>query len=198
MKIAIYARESSDDITQSPPIENQIERGKQWAKENGYEVVQVYSDNGFSGANWKRPEWNKSLLDAKRNLWQILWVFNQDRIARDTEQFLYYYRILKEAKRTIYEEVSSDFIDMESLGGRVKHQTLAQAGEIFRLVTSEKVKAAYRRKKKSDPWGRPVLNVDMYFAQRLREDGYSWREIGQKLSVSHNTIRRRFKKLMEK
>ena len=35
---------------------------------------------------------------------------------------------------------SNDFIDMTTLGGRVKHTQLAAAAEIFRMVTSEKVK----------------------------------------------------------
>ena len=42
MKIGIYARESSADLSKAPPIQAQIERGKQWASQNNHEVVIVY------------------------------------------------------------------------------------------------------------------------------------------------------------
>ena len=59
MKVALYARESSDDTRKAPPIEDQIETGKMWAKENNYDVVIVYADDGYSGGDWKRPNWNR-------------------------------------------------------------------------------------------------------------------------------------------
>jgi site-specific DNA recombinase len=191
MKVALYARESSDDTTNAPPITSQLERGRQWAIENGHEIVIEYPDNGYSGGDWKRPAWNKSVNDAKRHFFQILWVWNQDRLARDTEQFLWYYRNLRDAKTRIYEDTSSDFIDMESLGGRVKHQSLAQASEIFRLVTGDKVKKAYERnKKQGKEWGRKRLIWDVEKAEILRSQGKGWREIGKEVNVSYQTVRR--------
>lgn len=194
MRVAIYARESSDDNTKAPPIEEQIKRGKAWADENEHELVMVYQDNGYSGGDWKRPEWNQSVKDAKRHSWQLLWVWNQDRLARDTEQFLWYYRNLSQANAKIWEDTSNAFIDMSDLGGRVKHQTLAQAAEIFRLVTSDKVKQAYNRKKKlGEHWGRNKKSFDKTLARRLRVEGKGWREIGKACGVSYQTIRRYIK-----
>lgn len=190
MKVALYARESSDDTTIAPPVTEQINRGKQWAAENGHIIVETYVDNGFSGGDWNRPDWNRCIKDARRHIYTVLWVWNQDRIARDTEQFLFFYRNINSAKCRIFEDTSNDFIDMETLGGRVKHQTMAQAAEIFRLVTSDKVKQAYRRKKNKAPWGRPKKAFDIEVAKQLRSQGLGWRSIGQQLGVCHNTIRR--------
>lgn len=192
MKIAIYARESSDDTTKSPPITEQILRGESWAQQHGHTVEIVYKDDGWSGGDWNRPSWKQSVNDAKRHLFQILWVWNQDRIARDTEQFLWYYRILKESRTRIFEDTSNEYIDMESLGGRVKHQGLAQAAEIFRLVTSEKVRKAYERKKaKGESWGRPEKIVDLQAMQTLRAQGLGWRAIAKQTGVSYQTVKRR-------
>jgi len=192
MKVSLYARESSADTTKAPPIQDQIERGKTWARENGHDVVTIYADNGYSGGNWKRPDWNQSVKDAKRHMYEILWVWDQDRLARDTEQFLWFYRNINTAKVKIYEHTSKSFIDMDSLGNRVKHQSLAQAAEIFRLVTSEKVKRAYEeKKKKNGAWGRRKKQINIEVVRDLRDKGYGYREIAKQIgNVSYQTIRR--------
>lgn len=191
MRVAIYARESSDDTNKAPPIQSQIHRGKQWAAEHGHECVEVYADNGYSGGDWKRPAWLQAVNDAKRHHYTILWVWNQDRLARDTEQFLWFYRNLQQASTRIWEETGKDYIDMETLGNRVKHQTMAQAAEIFRLVTSEKVKAAYVRKGGKD-WGRPCKEVDVERLLELQKCGLGYRGIAKIVGgVSYQTVRRR-------
>jgi len=191
MKVAIYARESSADVTKAPPIEEQLKRGRQWAEQNGHVIVIEYVDNGYSGGDWNRPGWNQSIKDAKRHLWQMMWVWNQDRLARDTEQFLFFYRNITGAGAKLWEDTANNYIDMSDLGGRVKHQTMAQAAEIFRLVTSEKVRKAYQRKKqKGESWGRKKKPFDETLACELRNKGFGWRTIGKQLGVSHNTVRR--------
>jgi len=179
------------DTSRAPPITEQIAAGNQWAAEHGHRVVIVHRDNGYSGGDWKRPDWNQSINDAKRHLWTVQWVWNQDRLARDTEQFLGYYRQLDNAKVKIFEHSANDFIDMSSLGGRVKHTQLAAAAEIFRMVTSEKVKKAYERNKKlGKPWGRKKTVWDVAKAQELRAAGKGWREIAKQVGVSYQTVRR--------
>jgi hypothetical protein len=61
VNFSIYARESSDDSRKAPPIQEQIAAGKAWGEERGYNLVQVYADDGYSGGDWTRPEWNQAL-----------------------------------------------------------------------------------------------------------------------------------------
>ena len=191
LRVCIYARESSDDTNKAPPVDNQIKRGMDWIKDNGYDFVCSYVDNGFSGGDWKREGFNSCVTDAKRHFYKVLWVWSQDRIARDTEQFLWFYRNLNDCKVKIFEDTSNDFINMDSLGDRVKHQSLAQASEIFRLITSDKVKRAYQRKKAlGERWGRKKKPFDLNRAIIYRANGMGWRKIGKYLGVSHTTIRR--------
>ena len=42
MKVAIYARESSDDIKKAPSIQDQIKIGKQWSEENNHQLVLLF------------------------------------------------------------------------------------------------------------------------------------------------------------
>ena len=191
MKVCIYARESDSDTTKAPPINNQIDRGKQWVKDNGHELMIVHSDNGFSGGDWNRPAWNQCVKDAKRHMFQIIWIWNQDRLARDTEQFLWFYRNIKAANVNIWEATANDWIDMETLGGRVKHQALAQSAEIFRLVTSDKVKKAYQNKKaKGERWGRKPLKLDKDKIIALRKEGKGYRTIAKEFGCSYQVIRK--------
>ena len=195
MKVAIYARESDKDTKKAPPIGEQIEKGKHWIKENNHELVDILTDNGFSGGDWKRPAWNKAIRMAKSHKFQMLWSWDQDRLARDTEQFLYFYRKLNEAKVLV---VTTDGeVDMSTLGGRVKHTSLAMAHEIFRVQTSEKVKKTYEHKKKKAEnlgqkvkWGRPKNYVDIKRAIELYDSGMGYRKIANVLGGSYQTIRR--------
>lgn len=203
MKVALYARESSDDTERAPPITAQLEAGKAWVAAQGHELVNVYADDGYSGGDWRRPDWNQCVKDAKRHQWVALWVWNQDRLARDTEQFLWFYRNLRGVGARIWEDTASDWIDMETLGGRVKHQTMAQAAEIFRLVTSDKVRRKYHLKKeRGEKWGRPEKRVDLVLVERLRAKGFGWRRVAERLNegvddrkkrVSYQTVRRAWK-----
>lgn len=38
-----------------------------WGIEQGFSLVRVYADDGYSGGDWTRPEWNQSAKDAKRH-----------------------------------------------------------------------------------------------------------------------------------
>lgn len=198
MKLALYVRESSKDTNLAPPIANQIERGTDWAFKHEHEIINIYQDNGFSGGDWSRPAWNQCKKDAKRHMFVLLWVWNQDRIARDTEQFLSFYRILNVVGVKVYSETEG-MIDMTTLGGRVKHTAMAQASEIFRLITSDKVKQAYKSKKNkygdSLKWGRPKIKVDEELILQWHDYGFGYRKIAEhhsrlKTKISYATVKR--------
>lgn len=195
MKVAIYARESSDDTNKAPPIEKQIEIGKQWAIENNHQVILIFKDDGYSGGDWNRPDWNKAIQEAKGKHYNILWTWNQDRIARDTEQFLHFYRNLKDNSIKVVAMVEE--INMDDVGGMAKHTSLAMASEIFRRVTSEKVRRTYDSKKKEAikngkklVWGRKPRIYDLIKINQLRALGKGYKAIGKEIGCSYQTIRR--------
>jgi len=198
-KVSIYARESSDDLNKSPPIEKQIERGMQWINENGYELKFIFKDDGYSGGDWKRPDWLRAIQEAKGKHYNILWTWNQDRIARDTEQFLHFYRNLKDNSIKVISDTEGE-VNMDDVGGTAKHISLAMAAEIYRKVTSEKVKRTYDRKKqdadkKGIPviWGRKRKEINMDDVVRLRNQGLGYKTIGKMLNINFQKIRRELK-----
>lgn len=196
MKGVIYARESSDDTNKAPSIEKQIEIGKKYLEENKIELIKIYQDDGYSGGDWTRPDWNKLVREGKGHLFSFVWVFAQDRIARDTEQFLWFYRNLKESYIKVYSHTERE-IDLETVGGLAQNISLAMASHLFRKITSEKVKKAHEQKKKKAEkeglplvWGRKKNKLDLEKVKQLRNDGMGYRTIAKEMGVSYQTIRR--------
>lgn len=196
VKYSIYARESSDDTNKAPPIEKQIEIGKQFGKDNNYDLAYVFKDDGYSGGDWNRPDWLKAIQEAKGKHYNILWVWSQDRIARDTEQFLHFYRNLKDNSIKVFSETDGE-INMDNVGGMAKHTSLAMASEIFRRVTSEKVKRTYERKKQDAEkkkikivWGRKKIKIDINRLIELRDKGLGYKAIGKELNLNYQKVRR--------
>ena len=201
VRYAIYGRESSDDTNKAPPIEEQIKRCKQYAEEQEFTFIQSYEDNGFSGGNWKRPAWKQLVRDAKFHKFNMVIVWNQDRIARDTEQFLWFQRSLKEASVKLY-SICDGIINLDSVGDTAKHISIAMASEIFRKVTSEKVRRAYSSKVKEAEkkgtrikWGRSPGKYNINLMRQLKAEGLGFREIAKRTGgCSYQTVRRLLQK----
>jgi DNA invertase Pin-like site-specific DNA recombinase len=163
----IYARESSADLNKAPDINSQINYIRQFIKDKTQDITHrfysqefieklVYEDNGFSGGDWTRPAWNKLVKDSRTKLFKYVFVWSQDRIARDVEQFRWFCRNMAEYNILVY-TINDGEIELETLGGRLKHTTMATMDEYYRAITSDKVKRAYAIKKsKSESKGEKI------------------------------------------
>lgn len=89
MKVAIYSRKSKY-TGKGDSIGNQIQMCKDYI-ENLYKNKQieysVYEDEGFSGKNTNRPEFQKLLNDIKKEKFNILICYRLDRISRNVADF---------------------------------------------------------------------------------------------------------------
>lgn len=83
---AIYSRKSK--ITgKGESIINQIELCRQGGLHLGIEEFIIYEDEGFSGKNIKRPQFQKMLLDAKEKRFDVIICYRLDRISRNITDF---------------------------------------------------------------------------------------------------------------
>lgn len=83
---AIYARLSLVDNgkNKGDSIKTQIDLLIQYIKDNPeLQLVRIYCDNGYSGTNFKRPEWNALLADIKMRKINCILVKDLSRIGRD-------------------------------------------------------------------------------------------------------------------
>ena len=71
-KAAIYCRLSEEDKNKlcatddSGSIQNQKAMLVQYAEEQGWEVYQIYSDDDYTGADRRRPQFKRLLKDAEQ------------------------------------------------------------------------------------------------------------------------------------
>ena len=79
-RVAIYARVSTDSQT----VENQIQELRQVAERRGWDVVEVYTDAGISGAKGRaqRPGLDRMLKDANRRRFNVVMSWAIDRLGR--------------------------------------------------------------------------------------------------------------------
>lgn len=90
-RVDIYTRLSDEDRFKknkdddSESIANQKSMLLKYALNQGWEVINVYSDDDFSGADSTRPEFNKMLNDCENGLVDIVLCKTQSRFSRDME-----------------------------------------------------------------------------------------------------------------
>ena len=84
----IYARLSREDEDkidskkESRSIENQIKTLKTFAQEQGFFIQGIYSDDGYSGADFNRPAFKKLLKDLEVNKFDIILIKDLSRLGR--------------------------------------------------------------------------------------------------------------------
>lgn len=89
-KAAIYLRLSKEDIEENNSIDIQREITTKYAKEHGYNIVQEYIDNGYSGILDSRPALNRLITDITRNKIDMVIVKDMSRFTRDKNLTSYY------------------------------------------------------------------------------------------------------------
>ena len=84
-KAAIYARLSREDEKdrQSESIENQIKYLRPIVKQNGWVLVDIYKDDGFTGTNFERPGFKQMLDDIEKGLVNLVITKDLSRLGRD-------------------------------------------------------------------------------------------------------------------
>lgn len=91
MKVAIYCRLSEEDRNKqfetddSNSIQNQKAMLLQYTMEQGWELYNIYSDDDYTGADRRRPEFNRLLRDAEQRKFDIILCKTQSRFTRELE-----------------------------------------------------------------------------------------------------------------
>ncbi len=85
LRTALYCRLSKDDMLQgdSESIKTQKAMLTQYAKEHGFMVVEVYVDDGWSGLNFQRPDFNRMIDDIEAGKIDVVITKDLSRLGRD-------------------------------------------------------------------------------------------------------------------
>ena len=92
---ALYARLSKDDdlVGDSNSIVHQKEILAKYAKEHGFANCEFYVDDGFSGTNFNRPDFQRMMADAEEGKLSTIIVKDMSRFGRDYIMVGYYTEI---------------------------------------------------------------------------------------------------------
>lgn len=191
MRIAIYARVSTDDKNQDP--EMQLAPLREAAESMG-ELVGEYVDHAPARDFLRRRRWRDCLGEAHRGKFDLLMVWKLDRAFRSVLDAAVTLERLR-SYHVSFRSLTEPYLDTSSPVGEVLFYVTAAYAQLERAMIAERVKAGMEwAQKQGKEIGRPGVSekVDLQLACRLRSEGKSWREIAEEHpSVKSGKARRR-------
>jgi DNA invertase Pin-like site-specific DNA recombinase len=162
-----------------------------------WKIVETFEDK-MTGSKDKRPGLDRLMADARKGKFDVVVCWRFDRFARSTRHLL---QALEEFKELGVDFVSQqEGIDTSTALGKALFTIVGAIAELELSIRKERcnagIKAAMKHGTKSGkPFGRPELEVDTDLIGQLRDQGLSWREVGQKLGISKDSAIRHFETL---
>ena len=157
LRAALYLRVSTDQQT----TDNQERELREAAEGKGLEVVEVYRDNGVSGAKGrdKRPGLDKALKEAVRGKYSVLMVWSVDRLGRSLTDLVASLQELHGAGVDLY--LHRQAVDTRTPAGKALFQMLGVFAEFERAMIQERVKAGMdRARAEGKVMGRPKIGEE--------------------------------------
>ncbi len=181
MRVGIYARVSTTDKGQDPEL--QLGPLREHALARGWTIHKEYVDDGISGAKERRPALDQLMADAKRRLFDAVFVWRFDRFARSTRHLI---NALHEFRHLGIAFVSyQENLDTTSPLGEAMFTIIGAMAQLERDITRERVKAGVARARaRGKQLGRPRKVFHRDQVEQLRSEGLSFRRIAKQLGVS--------------
>lgn len=185
-RVAIYLRVS----TAEQRAEGQQHELREYAKNRGWNVVNIYSDK-VSGVKSSRPALDEMLIDAKKRKFDRLLVWRIDRLGRSVSHLLV---VLETLRALDIEFISlSEAIDTSTPTGKMVFTVLGAVAELERSITVERVRMGLENaRRKGVKLGRPAvkkLNTEeIAEIRRERREGATLRQIAKKHGASVWTV----------
>ena len=193
-----YVRVSTDrQALDGVSLRSQKQKIESWAELHDYNLVNVFQDEGMSGASLKGRDGLQNALESISN-GSVLIVYSLSRLARSTKDTL---DIAEQLESKGADLVSiSEKIDTTSASGKMVFRMLAVLSEFERDQVSERTRMALAHKRTHGwktgglvPYGYKSssgsLSIDpkehevIELIHLLRSRGMSLRQIGQELAI---------------
>lgn len=151
---AIYARKSVLTET-GESIENQVRRGIAYCEVKGWDYIIYDKDEGFSGSNTDRPDFERMMRDAENKKFQYIISYKLDRISRSVLDFSDFIEKLNELDIG-YISLTENF-DTTTPVGRAMMMIIAVFAQLEREQIAERVRDNMIDRAKLGKWnGGPV------------------------------------------
>lgn len=145
-KVGIYCRLSNDDEREgeSVSIENQKLLLQSYVRQMGWNEVDVYIDDGYSGTNFNRPGVQRLIEDAKAKRINLILVKDLSRFGRNYIEFGQYTDYLFPSLGCRFIALNNGIDTMSNNGSTDVMCFLNLFNEFYSRDTSKKVKAVKR------------------------------------------------------
>lgn len=148
MKVVIYTRVSSQEQVSGYSLDAQEQACRQWAGQQGHEVVRVYVEPGQSARTDQRPVFQKMIQVIKLGLADAVLIHKSDRIARNLLDLLSYRNQLEQAGKRIL-SVTEPFLNDDSPENRMVTGIIGSVNEFYSANLSREVIKGQLQKAKS-------------------------------------------------
>jgi DNA invertase Pin-like site-specific DNA recombinase len=180
----LYARVS----TQKQETEMQLTDLRKYVERMGWAAVE-YVEKASSVK--RRPVFDELLRQAQAGKIDVVLVWRIDRFARSMKDFVNITLQLKSWNVRLISATESVDSGDENPFAKFMLGLLALLAELERNILVERVKAGVAEaQRQGKHCGRPARIWDRDQAQQLRQQGWSWRKIGEELGVPQSSIRR--------
>ena len=148
--MAIYARVS----TTKQKTELQLTELRDYVKRSKWEIYKEYIDEGYSGANTKRPAFIEMMVEARQKKFDVLLVWKFDRLSRSMRDLI---NTISEIESLGLDFISyENQIDTGTPSGKLVFHVISSVAEFERDIIRERVRAGLANaRRKGKRLGRP-------------------------------------------
>lgn len=155
-KVCLYIRVSTEEQTEGYSLTAQVNTLRQYAELHGWQITNVYADEGISGKSIKgRPQLQQLLYDLQYDQIDAVLVWKISRLSRSLSDTL---QLLERFEEYNVKFISySENFDTSNAMGRLILQIMAGLAEMERNTLSDNVKLGMRQKAMEGGWNGGVV-----------------------------------------
>ena len=169
---ALYERLSRDDemVGDSNSIVNQKKMLEDYAKQNGYTNIEHFTDDGYSGGSFDRPDWKRMIAGIEDGSIGTVIVKDMSRIGRDYLQVGFYTEVMFKEKEVHFIAIANG-VDNQKRESSEFAPFLNIMNEWYIRDSSRKVTTVLRARGME---GKHTANNAIYGYRKSEEDKNQW------------------------
>ncbi len=169
---ALYCRLSRDDELQgdSNSIKNQKTILQKYADDNGFSNTELFVDDGYSGTNFDRPDWQRLISLMEEGRIGTIIVKDMSRLGRDYLKVGYYTEVLFPGSDIRFIAINNN-VDSANQQDSDFTPFLNIINEWYAKDTSKKIRSVFKSKGQS---GKPLCTNPPYGYIKDPEDKTHW------------------------
>ena len=186
-RVVIYARVSTNEQN----CDRQVAELEQVVKNNNWELVDTYVDEGYSRTTTTRPELDRMMKDAFVRKFEMVITLELSRLGASLKHMIEIVDKFKEKKIQLF--IVNQQIDTSSATGYMFFSIMTSIANYERELISERVKSGLENaKRKGIVLGRKTNLTPEVEEQiiQLKSEGVGYNTLAKRLSVSVKTIRK--------